>query len=192
MEVMAFANSNKTTVDQENAEINNTASENCVTEASNKSSIIQSTAQNVGHGSWLKKPLKTMLGSGSIPKKIEKQSRLLALPRELRDQIFCYLLPAASYQPRPELQKYRPELRTYLWPANMTNEPWGYENFLYLPSVPERLRLDPTYLLINHQIHEEVLELYFHHSKFELHAELKNIEAVKGLDRGLFGAPGWI
>lgn len=174
--MMASANSNKTTVDQENAEINNTASENCVTEASNKSNIIQSTAQNVGHGSWLKKPLKTMLGSGSVPKKIEKQSRLLALPRELRDQVFGYLLPAANYQPRPGLQKYRPELRTCLWRANMTNEPWGYENFKYLPSVPKRRRLDPTYLLINHQIHEEVLELYFHHSKFELHAELKNIE----------------
>ncbi|OCL10235.1 hypothetical protein AOQ84DRAFT_353643 [Glonium stellatum] len=172
--MIASRNCNKTTLGWESADTNNAMPESCVMRASDETDTAQTNGQVAGDSSWLKKPLKLMLGSPSIPKKLEAPSKLLALPRELRDQVFGYLLPTASYQTRPGLQKYRPELRTRLWRVNMTKQPWGYENFSYLPSVPKRHRLDHAYLLINHQIHEEILDLYFRRSKFELHAELKN------------------
>ncbi|EUC39371.1 hypothetical protein COCCADRAFT_21440 [Bipolaris zeicola 26-R-13] len=94
-------------------------------------------------------------------------SPLLALPREIRDQVFSYVLPDTS--------KNRPELHTCLWSAEMSSgEPWRHDIFGYGPSVPNALRLHPGLLLINKQIREELLQNYFRRSKITLHAELRN------------------
>lgn len=94
-------------------------------------------------------------------------SPLLALPREIRDQIFSYVLPDTSDN--------RPELHTCLWTAEMSNgEPWRHDIFGYGSSVPKSSRLRPELLLINKQIREELLQNYFSRSKVTLHAELRN------------------
>ncbi|KAF2129796.1 hypothetical protein P153DRAFT_356480 [Dothidotthia symphoricarpi CBS 119687] len=94
-------------------------------------------------------------------------SNLLALPRELRDQIFHHALPP----PTPN----RPELLTCLWGADMSpQDPWRHDVFGYSPSVPKPARLPPNLLLINRQIRDEVLQIYFRRSKLTLHAELRN------------------
>lgn len=94
-------------------------------------------------------------------------SNLLALPRELRDQIFDYALPP--------VRKERPELLTCLWGADMTEqEPWRHDVFGYGASVAKADRLGPNLLLINKQIRDEVLQNYFRRSKLTLHAELRN------------------
>ncbi|ORY15887.1 hypothetical protein BCR34DRAFT_584818 [Clohesyomyces aquaticus] len=94
-------------------------------------------------------------------------SCLLALPRELRDHVLNYVLPSTS-------ESNRPELHTCLWGADMIHEPWRHDTFGYAVSVPKADKLHPNYLLINHQIHDEILELYFLRSKLTLHAELRN------------------
>jgi hypothetical protein len=94
-------------------------------------------------------------------------TNLLALPRELRDQILGYLLPEV----RPDA---RPELHTCLWGADMGHEPWRHDIFGYAASVPKADRVHPRLLLINRQIHDELLQLYFQRSKLTLHAELRN------------------
>ncbi|KAF1843629.1 uncharacterized protein K460DRAFT_148499 [Cucurbitaria berberidis CBS 394.84] len=97
-------------------------------------------------------------------------SNLLALPRELRDQIFDYVLPEAV--------ESRPELHTCLWGADMVNgEPWRHDIFGYETSVPNADRLRPELLLINKQIRDELLQNYFRRSKLTLHAELRNTTA---------------
>jgi hypothetical protein len=94
-------------------------------------------------------------------------SSLLALPRELRDHVFHYVLP--------EFGRPRPELHTCLWGADMKNgEPWRHDIFGYGPSVPNDFRLQPDLLLINKQIREELLQSYIRCSKLTLHAELRN------------------
>jgi hypothetical protein len=93
-------------------------------------------------------------------------SPLLALPREIRAQIFNYVLPDT---------KNRPELHTCLWGAEMSNgEPWRHDIFGYGSSVANASRLRPELLLINKQIREELLYNYFRRSKITLHAELRN------------------
>ncbi|EOA89594.1 hypothetical protein ACJQWK_02421 [Exserohilum turcicum] len=94
-------------------------------------------------------------------------SPLLALPREIRDQIFDHVLPDTSDS--------RPELHTCLWSAEMSNgEPWRHDIFGYGPAVARPARLRPELLLINKQIREELLQNYFRRSKVKLHAELRN------------------
>ncbi|KNG52704.1 hypothetical protein TW65_00120 [Stemphylium lycopersici] len=94
-------------------------------------------------------------------------SPLLALPREIRDQIFNYVLPDTS--------RNRPELHTCLWGADMSNgEPWRHDIFGYGSSVAKASRLRPELLLINKQIREELLQNYYSRSKVTLHAELRN------------------
>jgi hypothetical protein len=94
-------------------------------------------------------------------------SPLLALPREIRDQILHHVLP--------ETTDTRPQLHTCLWGAEMSNgEPWRHDIFGYGTSVPKTLRLHPKLLLINKQIREELLQNYFRLSKLTLHAELRN------------------
>ncbi|KAF2827240.1 hypothetical protein CC86DRAFT_208401 [Ophiobolus disseminans] len=94
-------------------------------------------------------------------------SSLLALPREIRDHVFDYVLP--------ETKDPRPELHTCLWGADMVNgEPWRHDIFGYGLSVANECRLQPRLLLINKQIREELLQNYFRHSKLTLHAELRN------------------
>ncbi|KAH7138269.1 hypothetical protein B0J11DRAFT_421143 [Dendryphion nanum] len=95
------------------------------------------------------------------------RSNLLALPRELRDLIFGYLLPDPPSDPRPELH-------TCLWGADMVHEPWRHDVYGYAVSVPISVRLHPRLLLINRQLRDEILALYFHRSKLTLHAELRN------------------
>jgi hypothetical protein len=96
-------------------------------------------------------------------------SSLLALPRELRDHIFDYVLP--------EIRETRPELHTCLWGADMVNgEPWRHDIFGYGTSVSNDYRLQPKLLLINKQIREELLQNYFRRSKLTLHAELRNTQ----------------
>lgn len=95
------------------------------------------------------------------------KSSLLALPKELRNQIFDHVLP--------EVSGTRPELHTCLWGADMVNgEPWRHDIFGYGTSVARTDRLRPELLLINKQIREELLENYFRRSKLTLHAELRN------------------
>lgn len=97
-------------------------------------------------------------------------SSLLALPRELRDQIFDYVMPDVTIN--------RPELHTCLWGADMVNgEPWRHDIYGYGTSVAKDDRLRPEYLLINKQIREELLQNYFRRSKLTLHAELRNYRA---------------
>ncbi|KAH7378721.1 hypothetical protein BKA66DRAFT_420992 [Pyrenochaeta sp. MPI-SDFR-AT-0127] len=97
-------------------------------------------------------------------------SNLLALPREVRDQIFDFVMP--------EVSANRPELHTCLWGADMVNgEPWRHDIYGYGMSVPNIDRLRPEYLLINKQIREELLQNYFRRSKLTLHAELRNNRA---------------
>ncbi|CAA9965853.1 hypothetical protein PTMSG1_09212 [Pyrenophora teres f. maculata] len=94
-------------------------------------------------------------------------SPLLALPREIRDQIFDYVLPDTKIN--------RPELHTCLWGAEMSGgEPWRHDIFGYGPSVAKASRLQPELLLINKQIRAELMENYFNRSKLKLHAELRN------------------
>jgi hypothetical protein len=94
-------------------------------------------------------------------------SNLLALPREIRDQIFDHVLPDTTDN--------RPELHTCLWGADMSNgEPWRHDTFGYETSVPRTSRLRPELLLINKQIREELLQNYFRRSKLTFHAELRN------------------
>lgn len=96
------------------------------------------------------------------------RSNLLALPRELRDHILEYAIPEAA-------DDGRPELHTCLWGADMTiNEPWRHDVFGYATAVPKENRLHPRLLLINRQLHDEILQTYFRRSKLTLHAELRN------------------
>jgi hypothetical protein len=95
------------------------------------------------------------------------RSNLLGLPRELRERILEYLLPDAEGD-------FRPELHTCLWGADMQHEPWSHDTFGYGAGVPKKRRIHPRLLLINHQIHHEVLQIYFRRSKLTLHAELRN------------------
>ncbi|KAH9880054.1 hypothetical protein J1614_002079 [Plenodomus biglobosus] len=95
------------------------------------------------------------------------RSRLLALPKVLREKIFDLVLP--------DVTTSRPELHTCLWGADMVNgEPWRHDIFGYNSSVPTDARLCPDLLLINKQIRTELLETYFRLSKLTLHAELRN------------------
>ncbi|KAF2707438.1 hypothetical protein K504DRAFT_483526 [Pleomassaria siparia CBS 279.74] len=94
-------------------------------------------------------------------------SYFLALPRELRDHILGYVLPDIHHDARPELH-------TCLWGADMGHEPWRHDIFGYAASVPKANRLLPRLLLINRQLHDEILQLYFQRSKLTLHAELRN------------------
>ncbi|KAF2024680.1 hypothetical protein EK21DRAFT_78180 [Setomelanomma holmii] len=94
-------------------------------------------------------------------------SSLLALPREIRDRVFDYVLP--------DIVEIRPELHTCLWGADMVHgEPWRHDIFGYGSSVANERRLQPKLLLINKQIREELLQNYFRRSKLTLHAELRN------------------
>lgn len=97
------------------------------------------------------------------------RSNLLALPRELRDQIFGHVIPWPTNDTRPELH-------TCLWGAEMTHEPWRHDIFGYAESVPKEHRLHPDLLLINWQLHDEILQTYFRWSKLTLHAELRNVK----------------
>ncbi|OAK95136.1 hypothetical protein IQ06DRAFT_297997 [Phaeosphaeriaceae sp. SRC1lsM3a] len=100
-------------------------------------------------------------------------SRLLALPSEIRDHVFNYVLP--------EISSVRPELHTCLWGADMVNgEPWRHDIFGYGSSVAKEIRLHPKLLLINKQIREELLQNYFRGSKLTLHAELRNTSFNNG------------
>ncbi|KAI8939634.1 hypothetical protein NX059_003392 [Plenodomus lindquistii] len=95
------------------------------------------------------------------------RSRLLALPKELRERIFDLVLPDVTTR--------RPELHTCFWGADMVNgEPWRHDIFGYDSSVPTESRLLPELLLINKRIREELLQTYFQRSKLTLHAELRN------------------
>ena len=97
-------------------------------------------------------------------------SNLLALPREIRNQIFDFVLPDTANN--------RPELHTCLWGADMVNgEPWRHDIYSYGASVAKVDRLRPELLLINKQIRGELLENYFRRSKLTLHAELRNSRA---------------
>ncbi|OAL54844.1 hypothetical protein IQ07DRAFT_278637 [Pyrenochaeta sp. DS3sAY3a] len=94
-------------------------------------------------------------------------SNLLALPREIRDQVFDYVLP--------EVNECRPELHTCLWGSDMVNgEPWRHDIYGYGASVEKACRLHPRLLLINKQIRDELLQNYFRRSKLTLHSELRN------------------
>jgi len=97
------------------------------------------------------------------------RSSLLSLPRELRDHIFEYVIP----KPRDGAQ---PVLHTCFWGADMIHDPWNLETFGYATTVPEEDRLHPGLLLINHQLHAEILQAYLRHSNLTLHAELRNSE----------------
>lgn len=94
-------------------------------------------------------------------------SNLLALPRELRDRIYDFVLPS----PPPN---HRPELHTCLWGADMVHEPWRHDIFGYGYGVPKRHRLHPHLQLINRQLRGELLARYFSRCKLTLHAELRN------------------
>lgn len=96
-------------------------------------------------------------------------SNLLALPRELRDHIWDYVLPEIR-------DDTRPELHTCLWGADMVHEPWRHDIFGYAASVPKSDRIHPDLLLINRQLCDELLQNYFHRSKLTLHAELRNTQ----------------
>lgn len=97
-------------------------------------------------------------------------SRLLALPREIRDLIFAFVLPGATDN--------RPELHTCLWGADMVNgEPWRHDIYGYGTSVANAVRLRPEILLINKQTRAELLQIYFRQAKLTLHAELRNTRA---------------
>jgi hypothetical protein len=95
------------------------------------------------------------------------RSNLLALPKGVRHQIFEYVLPEATGDARPELH-------TCLWGADMVHEPWRHDIFGYANSVPKNYRVHPHLLLVNRQIHDEILQIYFRSSKLVLHAELRN------------------
>lgn len=95
------------------------------------------------------------------------RSNLLALPKELRDHILGYVVPQT-------VDGARPELHTCLWGADMVHEPWRHDIFGYAASVPKGDRLHPRLLLVNHQLHDEILQAYFRRSKLTLHAELRN------------------
>jgi len=97
----------------------------------------------------------------------ELSSNLLALPRELRDHIYEFLLPNTS-------EGQRPELHTCLWGADMVHEPWRHDIFGYGYGVPKAHRLHPDLLVINRQLRNEILQSYFRMSKLTLHAELRN------------------
>jgi hypothetical protein len=58
----------------------------------------------------------------------------------------------------------------------MIHDPWSLETFGYAATVPAEDRLHPTLLLINHQLHAEILQTYLRRSKLTLHAELRNSE----------------
>jgi hypothetical protein len=95
------------------------------------------------------------------------RSNLLALPRELRDHIFEYVIPITA-------EDTRPELHTCLWGADMVHEPWRHDIYGYGTAVPKENRLHPHLLLINHQLRDEILQNYFRQSKLTLHMELRN------------------
>lgn len=97
----------------------------------------------------------------------ELSSNLLALPRELRDRIYEFILPDTS-------NDHRPELHTCLWGADMVNEPWRHDIFGYGHGVPKNQRLHPDMQRINRQLRNEILQSYFRRSKVMLHAELRN------------------
>ncbi|KAF2737910.1 hypothetical protein EJ04DRAFT_541600 [Polyplosphaeria fusca] len=95
-------------------------------------------------------------------------SDLLALPREIRDIILEYVLPDFP-------ENGRPELHTNLWGADMDAQtPWRHDIFGYGLGVSKEIRLHPRLLLINKQLHDEMLDNYFRKSKLILHAELRN------------------
>ncbi|KAF2869115.1 hypothetical protein BDV95DRAFT_609355 [Massariosphaeria phaeospora] len=91
-------------------------------------------------------------------------SNLLAIPKKVREQILGHVVRCES----------RPELHTCLWGADMVHEPWRHDIFGYAPSVPTTDRIQPGLLLINRQIRNELLEIYFRRSNLTLHAELRN------------------
>lgn len=94
-------------------------------------------------------------------------SSFLALPKEIREQVYDFLLPNSL--------DTRPELHTCLWGADMVNgEPWRHDIYGYEQSVAKANRLRPELLLINKQIRNELLHSYFGRSKLTLHAELRN------------------
>jgi hypothetical protein len=97
----------------------------------------------------------------------ELRSNLLLLPREIRDQIFEHAIPIPK-------DGSRTELHTCFWGADMMHEPWSHTTFGYAASVPAENKLDPRLLLINRQLHDEVLQTFFRQSKLILHAELRN------------------
>lgn len=94
-------------------------------------------------------------------------SSLLALPREVRDHVFDFVLPEMTVDKRPELH-------TCLWGADMVHEPWRHDIFGYGRLVPKAHKLHPNLLLINRQLRNEILQNYFRRSKLTLHAELRN------------------
>lgn len=97
-------------------------------------------------------------------------SRFLALPRELRDHVFDYILP--------EIDNARPELHTCLWGADMREgELWRHDIYGYGKSIVNTSRLPSDLLLINKQLREELLQNYFRRSKLTLHAELRNTKS---------------
>ncbi|KAF2641573.1 hypothetical protein P280DRAFT_489911 [Massarina eburnea CBS 473.64] len=97
----------------------------------------------------------------------ELSSNLLSLPKEVRDLIWNYVIPDITSDDRPELH-------TNLWSAEMIHEPWRHDIFGYGHQVPKAHKLHPNLLLINKQLHNELLQCYFRRSKLTLHAELRN------------------
>ncbi|KAF2277565.1 uncharacterized protein EI97DRAFT_416571 [Westerdykella ornata] len=97
------------------------------------------------------------------------RSNLLALPREIREQIFQHVIPS-----RDNDESARPTLHTPFWSADMIHEPWSHDTFGYAPSVPLPSRLPPYLLLINRQLRDEILQCYWRHCDITLHVELRN------------------
>lgn len=97
----------------------------------------------------------------------ELSSSFLALPRELRDRIYQFVLSDSA-------NDHPPELHTCLWGADMVHEPWRHDIFGYGHGVHNKQKLHPDLQLINRQLRNEILQSYFRHSKVTLHAELRN------------------
>ncbi|KAF2751626.1 hypothetical protein M011DRAFT_491219 [Sporormia fimetaria CBS 119925] len=96
------------------------------------------------------------------------RSNLLGLPEEIRRQILDHVIPQTP-------ERAEPELHTCYWGADMLeHDPWNHDTFGYAPSVPRNLRLDPRMLLINRQLHDEILQAFFRRSRITLHAEIRN------------------
>ncbi|OCK80544.1 hypothetical protein K432DRAFT_382106 [Lepidopterella palustris CBS 459.81] len=165
MIVSAQAAATSTTKSQ--AEGSDETHEICVTYAENRTELVQHAGHTGGHHCWLTESFKTLVTPRPATEESETRSGLLTLPRELRDQIFGYLIPFPS-------RAYRPGLQTCVRHASVVGNPWRFENFEYNPSVPKWLRLDSTLLLINSQIKEECLQAYLRRSNLKLHTELQN------------------
>lgn len=103
------------------------------------------------------------------------RSNLLALPREIREQIFQHVLPSSLHQSTDDDNgPARPTLHTPFWSADMIHEPWSHDTFGYAPFVPVPHRLHPSLLLINRQLRDEMLQCYWRHCDITLHVELRN------------------